>query len=68
MAATVPYDARCHNCGRVHIVHVGENEQEGNAVKIVHAQTSGECGEYGKHTLISRLTGLEQERRARGLA
>jgi len=52
------FDARCEQCGGVHIVWVGWDHEVGDVIKIAHARKPNSCREYGEHTLISQLDGL----------
>ena len=51
----VNFDARCHACDSVHIVHVGENQEEGDEIEYAHNTGWKACGEYAKHTLLRKL-------------
>lgn len=57
-----PFDARCINCGNVHIIWVSDAEEEGDVIKFLHKSRDGKaCGEYGAHQLEAELVGLKSE-------
>lgn len=64
MAETTRFDARCHACGRTHIVRVQANEKAGATIKTAH-NTGYACGEYAEHTLLGELVGLGRDLTAR---
>lgn len=63
MADLYPFDARCHACGRTHIVYVMASHEPGETIRIAH--NSGlACGEGAEHTLLRKLDGLARKRGA----
>lgn len=54
------FDARCANCGGVHVVWVAWDHEPGDVVKYAHARTPGSCGEYVEHRLEASLDGMSK--------
>jgi hypothetical protein len=52
------FDARCHACGRVHIIWVRSDHEEGETIEYAHAKGRKVCGEFGEHTLVTECSGL----------
>lgn len=53
----MPWDARCENCGRTHVVRVMADHEAGDVVGHYHGGGRA-CHEPGDHTLLRRLDGL----------
>lgn len=52
------FDARCLECGDVHIVWVGWGHEEGDIVGYSHRTGGRDCPGYGDHELLWRCDGL----------